>query len=71
MDEINSYNDVMSLTMSEQSIELVAIILPALIGALSSCFGDNLVSEWLKREEKHRVRKDLTNKYLILLQLVN
>jgi hypothetical protein len=49
----------------------VAIILPALIGALSGSFGGNFVSNWLKkREEKDRIRKDLTNKYLIQLQYI-
>jgi hypothetical protein len=46
------------------------IFLPALIGALSGSFGGNFVSDWLKREEKFKLRKDLTTKYLIQLQYI-
>ena len=45
------------------------IILPALIGAISGSLGGNIVTHWLKqREEKGKLRKELTEKYLLQLQ---
>ena len=44
-------------------------ILPALIGAISGSFGGNVITDWLRhREEKERLRENITNKYLIQLQ---
>ena len=57
--------------MAADNPNWVSIILPALIGALSGSFGGNFVSDWLKkRAEKDKLRKDLTDKYLIQLQYI-
>jgi hypothetical protein len=57
--------------MAVENPNWLSIILPALIGALSGSFGGNFVSDWLKkRAEKDKLRKDLTDKYLIQLQYI-
>jgi hypothetical protein len=49
-----------------ENLDLIYIILPILMGALSGSFGGNFVNDWLKkRAEKDKLRKDLTDKYLI------
>ena len=55
--------------MAAENPDWAAIILPALIGAISGSLGGNIVTHWLKqREEKGKLRKELTEKYLLQLQ---
>jgi hypothetical protein len=47
----------------------IAIILPALIGAISGSLGGNLMTDWLKKKgEKEKLRKEIIDKYLIQFQ---
>jgi hypothetical protein len=55
--------------MAAANPDWAAIILPSLIGAISGSFGGNIVTHWLKkREEKGKLRKELTERYVLQLQ---
>jgi hypothetical protein len=55
--------------MLQENLNIVAIVLPALIGAIGGSLGGNLLTEWLKKNsEKEKLRKEIIDKYLIQFQ---
>ena len=54
--------------MVSESFDILTI-LPALIGAISGSLGGNIVTDGLKKKgEKDKLRKEITDKYLIQFQ---